>query len=84
MMTVLTISTKDWVVIPTALRRKYQLEPGTRVQIVDYGGVLAIVHHAKTPIGAAAGMLAGNQSLTEALLTEHRAERLREDQLDSL
>ncbi|MBN2499850.1 MAG: AbrB/MazE/SpoVT family DNA-binding domain-containing protein, partial [Anaerolineales bacterium] len=42
-MTTLTISSKGWVVIPAELRKKYQLTPGTKVIIVDYGGVLSIV-----------------------------------------
>jgi len=42
-MTVLTISSKGWVVIPAALRRKYNLKPGARVRVVDNGGVLSIL-----------------------------------------
>lgn len=79
-MTTITISTKGWVVIPATLRKKYQLEPGTQVHIVDYGGVLAIVPVANMPVEAAAGMLAGGPSLTKSLLAERRAEQLREDQ----
>ena len=37
----LVISEKGWVVIPAALRRKYALNPGATVQIVDYGGVFS-------------------------------------------
>jgi AbrB family looped-hinge helix DNA binding protein len=39
----LTISSKGWVVIPADLRKKYGLKPGDAVNIVDYGGVLALV-----------------------------------------
>ena len=39
----LTISSKGWVVIPAELRKKYDLHSGRAVQIVDYGGVLALV-----------------------------------------
>ena len=42
-MPTLTISQKGWVVIPAEFRKKYQLTPGTKVQVVDYGGVLSIV-----------------------------------------
>lgn len=42
-MPMLTVSTKGWVVIPVEFRRKYELEPGARVMLVDYGGVLALV-----------------------------------------
>mgnify|MGYP003972852963 CR=1 FL=1 len=77
-MTTLTISQKGWVVIPAELRRKYQLRPGTEVRIVDYGGVLSIVRVFDDPINAGAGMLKGTDSLTKAIVEEHRQERERE------
>jgi len=74
---VLTISNKGWVVIPAELRKKYSLEPGSEVNLVDYGGVLAIVPAMKKPIKEAAGMLKGGTSLTQALLAERQKERRR-------
>ena len=69
------VSTKGWVVIPAALRKRYHLEPGTEVQIVDYGEVLAIVPVKEDPIEASTGMLAGEgKSLTQALLDDHNRE----------
>ncbi len=70
----LTISNKGWVVIPAELRRKYGLEPGSQVCIVDYGGVLSLVPALDNPIEQAAGMLKGTASLTRVLLAEHRRE----------
>ena len=73
----LTISNKGWVVIPSELRRKYNLMPGMRVQIVDYGGVLVLVPAMEEPVRQAAGLLAGKdrrRPLTEALVEEHRRE----------
>ncbi|MFH0725400.1 MAG: AbrB/MazE/SpoVT family DNA-binding domain-containing protein [Pseudomonadota bacterium] len=72
------ISEKGWVVIPAELRRKYALKPGSTVQIVDYGGVLALVPTLADPVLQAAGMLKGKKSLTQSLLAERRAERRRE------
>lgn len=77
-MTVLTISQKGWVVIPAELRRKYDLRPGTQVQLVDYGGVLALVPVLDDPITEAAGMLRGSSSLTKRLIAEHEEEAARE------
>ena len=74
-MTTQAISRKGWVVIPAALRRKYGLEPGTEVQIVDYGGVLAIVPKLADPVRDAAGMLKSTKSLTSILVDEHRNEQ---------
>jgi AbrB family looped-hinge helix DNA binding protein len=69
----ITISAKGWVVIPAELRRKYGLKPGTRVQVVDYGGVVALVPLMTNPVREAAGMLKG-KSLTKALIEEHNEE----------
>jgi AbrB family looped-hinge helix DNA binding protein len=69
------VSNKGWVVIPSELRRRYKLNPGTEVQIVDYGGILAIVPIKENPIEESAGMLAGGgRSLTQALLDDHNQE----------
>ena len=68
------ISQKGRVLIPAMLRKKYGLRPGVRLQFVDYGGILALVPAMADPIETAAGMLKGGDSLTEALLAEHRRE----------
>ena len=77
-MTVATISSKGWIVIPSELRKKYNLRAGARVALVDYGGVLSIVPAMADPVAEAAGMLKGEQSLTGALLAERARERARE------
>ncbi|GIV79788.1 MAG: hypothetical protein KatS3mg050_4182 [Litorilinea sp.] len=77
-MTTLTISSKGWIVIPAALRKKYGLHPGERVSLVDYGGVLAIVPYPADPVREARGLLKGDRSLVEALLHERAQERARE------
>ncbi len=77
-MTTLTVSAKGWVVIPAELRRKYKLRPGSQVQVVDYGGVLALIPLLENPIQQVAGMLKGPSSLTQTLLAEHAQELARE------
>ena len=77
-MTVATISSKGWIVIPNELRKKYNLGAGARVALVDYGGVLSIVPAMADPVAEAAGMLKGEQSLTGALLAERAQDRARE------
>jgi AbrB family looped-hinge helix DNA binding protein len=66
------LSQKGWVVIPAPLREKYGLKPGANLQVVDYGGVLAIVPAFKDPVKQGAGMLKGNDSLTQAVVEEHK------------
>jgi AbrB family looped-hinge helix DNA binding protein len=73
-----TLSQKGWVVIPAILRKKYGLEPGDRLQVVDYGGVLALVPAFEDPVREGAGLLKGDDSLTQAIVEEHRQERQRE------
>jgi len=73
-----TVSQKGWVVIPAALRKKYGLKPGARLQFVDYGGVMALVPGFDDPVREGAGMLQGDDSLTAAIVEEHRKERQRE------
>ena len=69
------VSNKGWIVIPAELRKRYQLNPGTKVQIIDYGGVLEIVPIKRNPIEDSAGMLAGGgRPLTQALLDDRHRE----------
>ncbi len=72
------VSQKGWVVIPATLRHKYGLKPGANLQVIDYGGVLALVPAFKDPIKDGAGLLEGPDSLTAAIVEEHRQERQRE------
>jgi len=74
------ISQKGWVVIPATLREKYALKPGDNMQVVDYGGVLAIVPAFKDPIKQGVGLLRGDDSLAQAMIKEHHKERERESQ----
>lgn len=73
------LSQKGWVVIPAALRQKYGLRPGDYVQVVDYGGMLALVPLPADPIGDGAGMLGSTDSLTQAVINEHCRERERDE-----
>ena len=53
------VSAEGRVVIPKALREQYGLRKGTRLQVLDSGGVLAIVPLSADPVEALHGMLAG-------------------------
>jgi AbrB family looped-hinge helix DNA binding protein len=72
------ISSKGWLVIPAELRKKYGLESGQYVKVVDYGGVLGLVPQGKDPIEEGMGILKGKPSLTQALLDSRAQERVRE------
>ncbi len=77
----LTVSNKGWVVIPAEMRKKYNLAPGTKVVIVDYGGVLAILPVPKDPIKAGRGFLQGKPSLYADLKRERELEKRRDQRL---
>ncbi len=74
------VSAKGWVVIPKAIRDKYDLKKGSLVRVVDSDGVLALVPLPADPVAALHGMLRGGASLTEELLEERAHERTREEQ----
>ena len=74
-----TISAKGWVVIPVELRRKYHLTPGTKVMIVDYGGILTIIPSMKNPVEQSYGVLKGPPSLVNELKKERVRELLNEE-----
>jgi AbrB family looped-hinge helix DNA binding protein len=74
-----TVSAKGWVVIPKSLREKYGLNKGAKVQVVEYGDVLALVPLPDDPVGALHGMLEGGAPLTEELLAERERDRAEEN-----
>ena len=76
-MTITSVSSKGWIVIPAELRKKYDLRPGSGVALVDYGGVIAIVPALTNPVEEAAGLLKGGRSLARALRQERQRERQR-------
>ena len=75
---VLTVSNKGWVVIPAEYRKNYNLHPGAKVVIVDYGGVLAIVPAVEDPIKKGYGLLKGGPSLSESLKADRELEKKRD------
>lgn len=74
-----TVSAKGWVVIPKAIRERHGLKKGSRVQVLDYGQLVAIVPLPDDPVEALHGMFEGGLSLTGELLAERKAERAREE-----
>lgn len=73
-MTFATLSSKGWIVIPSEYRQKYGWRAGTRLTVVDYGGILSLIPMPDNPIDAALGMLKGGSSLLQALRDEHKQE----------
>ncbi len=76
------VSAKGWIVIPKDLREKYEIGAGERIQIVEYGEILALVPVPENPARALYGLLRDGPSLTANLLRERAKERAREDGAD--
>ncbi|MBI4378762.1 MAG: AbrB/MazE/SpoVT family DNA-binding domain-containing protein [Nitrospinae bacterium] len=73
MATVKTLS-KGQVVIPADIRKKYHIEPGSELQILEYEGIIYLIPPVKDPVRAACGILPSKPSLSERLLKERRGE----------
>jgi len=75
-----TVNTKGQVTIPQPLRAKYGFAPGTKVVWIERDG--EVIPRPVVTVRELYGYLRpnpGQQSLTDALLAERRAERDRED-----
>ena len=73
------VSTKGWVVIPAPLRKKYGLEPGSTVEILNAEGRIILFPGMRDPIEETCGMLAVGPSLTRELLAERAKDLEREE-----
>jgi AbrB family looped-hinge helix DNA binding protein len=71
MYTVKTLA-KGQVVIPAKLRRKFRIQPGSELQVLEYGGVIYLIPPVADPIKAAAGCLPKRPSLAKRLLKERK------------
>jgi AbrB family looped-hinge helix DNA binding protein len=75
------MSSKGQVVLPAEVRRKYRLDAGAELELVDAGDHLVVWPAAVDPVGRLKGLLAampGERSLVEALLASRRADVGRE------
>jgi AbrB family looped-hinge helix DNA binding protein len=75
----MTMGPKGQVVIPAAVRKAVNLEPGQRVDIEVRDGVLVLTPIPKDLIGYLAGSLKGGRSPLPDLIREH-AEEVRRDE----
>ena len=73
MATVKTLS-KGQIVIPAEIRKRYHIEPGTEIQVLEYGGIIYLIPPVEDSIKAACGLLPSKPSLAERLLRERKGE----------
>ena len=73
------VSTKGWVVIPAALRKRHGLKPGTSVEFREQGGKIFIIPRVSDIVEELYGKLSEETSLTKALLEERAKDLEREE-----
>jgi AbrB family looped-hinge helix DNA binding protein len=73
--TVVTVSSKGWVVIPSLFRRKIGLKPGMKMEVTETEGKIILTPQFGDPVDEFYGKLAGGESLTAALLADRAEER---------
>lgn len=73
MSTVKTLA-KGQIVIPAEMRKKYHIEPGTEMQIMEYNGIIYLIPPVDEPVKAAQGSLPSRPSLAHMLLRERRSD----------
>ena len=76
--TIVTVSSKGWVVIPSLFRRQIGLKPGMKMMVTEADGKIVLTPQAIDPVDALFGKLAVRESLTKELLTDRKKERARE------
>ena len=73
-MAVIKTLAKGQIVIPADIRKRYHIEPGTEIQIMEYGGIIYLIPPVEDPIKAACGILSSKPSLSGKLLKERRSD----------
>lgn len=70
-MPVITVSTRGQIIIPSEIRKKYNIKQGDRFELQDVDGKLLLVRAQGKPFIGLYGALKGKKSLTRSLQKEH-------------
>jgi AbrB family looped-hinge helix DNA binding protein len=71
-MNTVKVLSKGQIVIPAGIRKKYEITPGTTIQVFEYDNLIYLVPPAKNALKAAMGCLPDRPSLSEELLAERK------------
>ena len=71
-MNTVKVLSKGQIVIPVGIRKKYEITPGSTIQVFEYDKLIYLVPPAKDPLKAAMGCLPKHPSLSDELLTERK------------
>jgi AbrB family looped-hinge helix DNA binding protein len=71
-MNTVKVLAKGQIVIPVGLRRKYEIKPGSTIQIFEYENLIYLVPPARDALRAALRCLPDHPSLSNELLNERK------------
>ena len=75
------VTARGQVSIPSEIRKKFNIEPESRVEWIVEGNVIKVIPLPKDPVAAFRGR-GSRKYTTERLIEERRAEREGEDEKD--
>jgi len=78
-LTIIRLSGKGQLVIPSEIRAKYNLRKGDRFLVRDRAGEIVLQPLERHPFLDLRGAYKGETSLTEALVRERQKDRAKED-----
>lgn len=76
------VTTKGQLVVPSRIRRRFGIKPGTRINFVEEGERIIFQPVTKDYINSFCGIFKqkpGEKSVVQELIEERRAEKARED-----
>jgi AbrB family looped-hinge helix DNA binding protein len=75
------VSSKGQIVLPAAIRKKYDVTPGAEWVLIDMGDHVALVPRSKDPINEVRGMIKGREGVSEVdeFIRERREDQARSD-----
>ena len=71
-MNTVKVLSKGQIVIPAGIRKKYEIKPGSKIQVFEYDNLIYLVPPSKDALRAAMGCLPDSPSLADELLTERK------------
>lgn len=76
---IVTVSTKGQIVIPSQIRKKYNLKPKSKIEFLDRGKEIVLIPLPENPFKSSYGILKGKGISTKDLIDFRRAERKKEN-----
>jgi AbrB family looped-hinge helix DNA binding protein len=71
-MNTVKVLSKGQIVIPARIRKKFEIKPGSMIQVFEYDNLIYLVPPSKDALRAAMGCLPDRPSLSDELLTERK------------